>query len=66
MTVLVLLNASAGTIQRANYDVKAFVQNGIQARGLEAEVRMVGGSQIAEMAHSFVKAISPTKLRRGG
>ncbi|BCG98118.1 hypothetical protein MesoLj131b_01180 [Mesorhizobium sp. 131-2-5] len=59
MTVLILLNASAGTIQRANYDVKAFVRNGFQARGLEAEVRMVGGSQIAEMAHSFVTAKSP-------
>ncbi|MFB9984787.1 diacylglycerol/lipid kinase family protein [Mesorhizobium kowhaii] len=59
MTVLVLLNASAGTIQRADYDVEAFVRSGLQARGLEAEVRMAGGSQIAEMAHSFVWAKSP-------
>jgi diacylglycerol kinase family enzyme len=59
MTVLVLLNASAGTIRRADYDVEAFVRNGLQARGLEAEVRMAGGSQIAEMAHSFVTAKSP-------
>jgi diacylglycerol kinase family enzyme len=59
MTVLVLLNASAGTIQRADYDVEAFVRNGFQAHGLEAEVRMAGGSQIAQMAHSFVTAKSP-------
>ncbi|WP_027055262.1 diacylglycerol/lipid kinase family protein [Mesorhizobium erdmanii] len=59
MTVLVLLNASAGTIQRADYDVEAFVRNGLKARGLEAEVRMAGGSQIAEMAHSFVSAKTP-------
>lgn len=59
MTVLVLLNASAGTIQRADYDVEAFVRNGLQARGLEAEVRMAGGSQIAETVRSFVTAKSP-------
>jgi diacylglycerol kinase family enzyme len=59
MTALVLLNASAGTIQSADYDVEAFVRNGFQARGLEAEVRMASGGQIAEMAHSFVTAKSP-------
>ena len=59
MTVLVLLNASAGTIQRADYDVQVFVRSGLQARGLEAEVRMAGGSQIAEMAHRFAMAKSP-------
>lgn len=70
MTVLVLLNASAGTIQRADYDVEAFVRNGFQTRGLDAEVRMAGGSQIAEMAHSFVTAKSsgskPRTLVVGG
>ena len=59
MTVLVLLNASAGTIQSADYDVEAFVRNGFQARGLEAEVRMASGGQIAEMAHNFVTTKSP-------
>ncbi|RTM01494.1 MAG: diacylglycerol kinase family lipid kinase [Hyphomicrobiales bacterium] len=64
MKVLVLLNATAGTIQRSDYDVEAFVRNGLQARGLEAEVQMAGGSQIAEIAHSFATAKSPGRKPR--
>ncbi len=64
MTVLVLLNASAGTIQSADYDVEAFVRNGFQARGLEAEVRMASGGQIAEMAHNFVTTKSTGDKQR--
>ncbi|MDX8478910.1 diacylglycerol kinase family lipid kinase [Mesorhizobium sp. VK24D] len=70
MTVLVLLNARAGTIQRANYDVEAFVRNGFQARGIEAEVRLAEGQEIVEMAHGFVMTKSsgdkPKTLVVGG
>ncbi|MGX5802799.1 diacylglycerol/lipid kinase family protein [Bradyrhizobium sp. Arg314] len=59
MTVLVLLNASAGTIQRADYDVEAFVRNGLRARGIEAEVRLAEAHEIVEMAHRFVSTKSP-------
>ncbi|TPK54853.1 diacylglycerol kinase family lipid kinase [Mesorhizobium sp. B2-4-19] len=59
MSVLVLLNASAGTIQRAGYDVEAFVRDGFQGRAIEAEVLMAGGSDIAAMAHRFVTTQTP-------
>ncbi|QND64691.1 diacylglycerol kinase family lipid kinase [Mesorhizobium loti] len=60
MTVLVLLNASAGTIQRnKGEDFEKLIRGGLQARGIETEVRLAEGREIAEMAHKFVLAKSP-------
>ena len=72
MTVLVLLNANAGTIQRnKSADFEKLIRGGFQARGIETEVRLAEGRQIAEMAHKFVMATSlgdkpPTLVIGGG
>jgi diacylglycerol kinase family enzyme len=60
MKVLVLLNAGAGSIKRANSDdLEKRLRSGFQARGVETEVRLADGHEVAEMAHSFVSAKSP-------
>lgn len=60
MRVLVLLNAGAGSIKQANSnDLKQQLRSGLQARGLEADVRLVEGRDIAGLAREFVGSKPP-------
>lgn len=59
MTVLVLLNGSSGTMKRGDSaDLERRVGDGLQARGIRAEVRRLGGGEIAEAARSFIASNS--------
>jgi YegS/Rv2252/BmrU family lipid kinase len=65
MTVLVLLNAGAGSIKGADGgDLEKRLRNGFQARGIETEVRLAEGREIAEMARKFAVTKSRGKKSR--
>ena len=65
MTVLVLLNAGAGSIKGADSgDVEKRLRNGFQARGIETEVSLAEGREIAEMARKFAVSKSRGKKSR--
>jgi diacylglycerol kinase family enzyme len=60
MTVLVLLNTGAGSIKGADSgDLEKRLRIGFQARGIETEVRLAEGREIAEMARQFAVSQSP-------
>jgi diacylglycerol kinase family enzyme len=55
MTCLVLLNASSGSIQRSrNGGFDRLVREGLQRRGIAAEVRLVKSGRIAKAAQAFL------------
>ncbi|MFB9979251.1 diacylglycerol/lipid kinase family protein [Mesorhizobium kowhaii] len=65
MTVLVLLNAGAGSIKGADSgDLEKRLRSGFQARGIETEVRLAEGREIAEMARKFAVSKSRGKKSR--
>lgn len=53
MKVLALINQRAGTAARSG-DIEKLVREGFAQRGIEAEVRLVAGPRIGELAKSFV------------
>jgi len=56
MPVLVLVNATAGTALRSGRpDLADLIRNGLRARGVTANVRLAPGSEIAGLAHAFVR-----------
>jgi diacylglycerol kinase family enzyme len=53
LKVLALINQRAGTAARSG-DIEKLVREGFAQRGIEADVRLVAGPRIGELAKSFV------------
>ncbi|WP_095198528.1 diacylglycerol/lipid kinase family protein [Mesorhizobium carmichaelinearum] len=53
MRALALINQSAGAVARSG-DIEKLVRDGFAKRGIHADVKLVAGHQIGEMAQGFV------------